>query len=174
MALPITAHIPALRSFCDAPLTYDVVRKHCLALGWSLDEEDRQHSVLRVRFDDAVSELVASLAPGQPFGRTIYLPLFCTEDPYDCITGAACGEKPDFDTAYALGRSLFETAIGTPLHTGTFNFFTGTYQFVVWRGTHAVLALIQDDFDVQFGSEVTAWIIECGAGDPLPELPPHQ
>ena len=25
LALPITSHIPALRSFCDAPLSYDVV-----------------------------------------------------------------------------------------------------------------------------------------------------
>ncbi len=48
------------------------------------------------------------------------------------------------------------------------------YQFAVWRGSHAVMALIQDDFDIQFGSEITAWIIECGEGDPLPDFPPHK
>lgn len=173
LTAPLSAHLPALRSLCDAPLTYDEVRRRCLALGWSIDEEDDRNLVLRIRFDEAVSELVASLAPGQRFGRTIYLPLFCTEDPYDCITGASPDEKPDFDTAYSLGKSLFDTVIGTPFRTGTFEFFKGTYQFAIWRGTHAVLALIQDDFDVQFGSEITAWIIERGAGDPLPELPPH-
>jgi hypothetical protein len=156
------------------PLEYDVVRQRCLDLEWFLDEDDRRHHVLRVRFDDAVSELVASLALAQPSGRTIYLPLFCTEDPYDCITGATPGEKPDFDTAFSLGRSLFESAIGPAYRTGTFDYFEGSYQFALWRGTHAVLALIQDDFDVQFGSEITAWIIECAAGAPLPQLPPHQ
>lgn len=55
-----------------------------------------------------------------------------------------------------------------PFHTGTFDFFMGTYQFTIWRGTHAVLALIQDDFDVQFGSEITPWIIECKTGELLP------
>ena len=67
--------------------------------------------MLRVRFDDAVSELVASLAPGQCFGRTIYLSLFCKEDAYDCCTGAAPRAKPDSDTAHALGRSLLEKVI---------------------------------------------------------------
>ena len=99
--------------------------------------------------------------------------MFVTEDTYDCISGFPPDAKPDFDAAYELALSLFEGKIGTALHTGTFDYFHGTYRFAVWRGTYAVLALIQDDFDIQFGSEITVWIIECAADDPLPALPPH-
>jgi hypothetical protein len=173
MPLPLAAHIRAFYSLSSTPLSYDVVRARCSDLGWSIDDEDVRHCVLRVHFDRAVSVFVASLGPGQRFGRTIYLPLFYTEDTYDCMTGFPPGTKPDFDAAYDLAQSLFEEAIGTPGHTGTFEYFHGTYRFCVWRGAHAVLALIQDDFDVLFGSEITAWIIECAADDPLPSLPPH-
>ena len=78
--------------------------------------------------------LVACLASDQECGRTVYLPLFYTEDGYDCITGRSHEPKPDFDTAFAIARSLFEEEISTPAHVGTFELFNNTYQCAVWRG----------------------------------------
>ena len=173
MSVPVSQHIESLFSFCHAPLTYEVVRRRALDCGWRLESEQPDDEVLFVEIDEGLSPLVASLAARQPFGRTLYLPLFCTEDPYDAVTGAAPTHKPDFDVAYSRAKSLFERALGAPARTGTFDFFEGTYQFAMWRGAHAVLALLQDDFDIQFGSEISAWIIECRAGDPPPDLPPH-
>ena len=115
MPVSLAAHIPALYSLANTPLSYDVVRTRCRELGWSIADEDPHNLVLHVQFDNAVSVFIASLGPGQKFGRTFYLPLFFTNDAYDCISGFPADAKPEFDAAYELALSLFEAKIGKAL-----------------------------------------------------------
>jgi len=176
MPSPFSRIVADLFSLTSSDFSFDDVKRRVLQLGWRITEEVPRDFVLRVLIDDAVSELVASLDRKEEFGPTLYLPLFYTEDTYDGISEKKMRERPAFDVAFAMANEAATERLRPPTAAGRYGYpgQSTDYSYSAWRGERGVLFLVQDDFDIQFGSEITAWLAPADRRDPIPRLPLHR
>jgi hypothetical protein len=174
-ASPFCRVVADLFSLTGSDFSFDDVKRRCLELGWTISEESPENAVLRVLLDDALSVLIAALDRRQEFGPILYLPLFYSDDPYDAILAREAHERLGFDAAFAVASETATSCLGAPTAAGRWGYpgRSQDYSYSAWRGQRGVLFLVQDDFDIIFGSEISVWLAPREPQEPIPELPLH-
>jgi hypothetical protein len=92
-----------------------------------------------------------------------FVPLFCFEE-YDVDRGP-------FDLAYRSLREQLAGVLGPPSSFGEYTYphrEDWRYSYSCWSLTDATFVLAQDEFDIQFGMDVTLWVLPANAPVAVP------
>jgi hypothetical protein len=92
-----------------------------------------------------------------------FVALFCLEE---CDT-----QREPFDDAYRSLAERIATIVGPPTSVGEYRYphrEDWPYSYSWWSLEDAALVLVQDEFDIQFGMDVTLWVLHAGAVVKLP------
>jgi hypothetical protein len=153
--------VALLRAISRAGFGYQLTTELCQAAGWKLvdDELDLGYVAFRMGMDpgqDFPARLAVEVAESGP--PRAFVPLFCFED-YDT-------EREPFDLAFrSLSRQL-ACFLGTPTSVGEYTYphrEGWPYSYHWWSLPDATLVLVQDEFDIQFGMDVTLWMLPAHA-----------
>ena len=163
-----------LRTLADAPLEGAAFRAACTAFGWQPDESD---------FSGKDDNYLAFLLPAN--GRYLHvtfteggavnlavLPLLYWEDwdPEFCDSEAQYRRaRAAFDRKYERALGQAERVLGPPQRAWVEEDDEDRFRKAVWQGATCLLALQQDDYDVQYGFDIN-FLLQPHAG-PLPERP---
>ena len=158
--------IAVLRAIARAGFTDNRTKELAEAAGWKL--VNGELSLGYLRFD-------LILVPGkddrrpltifvQESGRSwAFVPLFYFDEDEE--------DREPFDRAY---RSLVEQLTGiidAPFKTGQYSYPHRSgwpYSYSCWSLPDATVVLVQDEFDIQFGMDVSLWILPPGVAVELP------
>ena len=164
---PSEAAVAVLRAISRAGFAYAPTKALCGAAGWRLvdDEPDlgyvRYDMPLAAGSDERrpVSVLIAE-SNKPPFA---FVPLFYFEE-YDE------GREP-FDRAFRSLADQLTAFLGAAARSGEYSYphrAGWPYSFAGWELADATLVLVQDEFDIQFGMDVTLWVQPAGSAVVLP------
>lgn len=154
--------IAVLRAISHAGFAYAPTKRLCDAAGWDLvdDEPDLgyvRYDMLLAAGQDVRRPLTVQIAEsGSPPWASI--PLFYFDEYEDA--------REPFDRAF---RSLSEQLagfLGAASRAGVYRYphrAEWPYSFVGWSLPEATLVLVQDEFDIQFGMDVTLWVLPAGS-----------
>ena len=159
---PSEAVIAVLRAISRAGFAYVQTKALCAAAGCRLvdDEPDLGY----VRYD---MTLAAGSDEQRPLSVLIaesnsppwaFVPLFYFED-YDE------GRGP-FDMAFRTLAEQLAGFLGAAARSGQYSYSHRAgwpYSFAGWSLPDATLVLVQDEFDIQFGMDVTLWVQPAGS-----------
>jgi hypothetical protein len=167
---PSEATVTVLRAISRAGFAYAPTKTLCEAAGWPLvdDEPDLGY----VRYDMLVA---AGCSKGWPLSVLIaernnppgaLIPLFWFEE-YDD------GREP-FDMAFRMIAEQLAGFLGAAVRSGEYTYphrSEWSYSFSGWALPDATLVLVQDEFDIQFGMDVTLWVQPAGTPIQVPLRP---
>jgi hypothetical protein len=158
---PSEATVTVLRAVSRAGFAYAPTKATCAAAGWHLVEDEPDwgyvnYEVLLAADSDEYRPLTVLIAES---GRTpcAFLPLFYFDD-YD--EGRKAFDGAFRALAEKLGRSL-----GASSRSGQYGYAHRAgwpYSFTGWALADATFLLVQDEFDIQFGMDVTLWVQPAG------------
>ncbi len=80
-------------------------------------------------------------------------------------------DRTPFDNAFRRLADGLEALVGPPFRTGEYKYRHRRgwpYLYSWWRLPDASLALVQDEHDIQFGTDVTLWVLAEGVKVRLP------
>jgi hypothetical protein len=153
--------ISVLSEMARSGFIYRRVKELAQTAGWRITDDELDFGFvafeLHVEFDeDPVRRLNVEVTDS---GRQAFafVPLFYFED-YET-------SRELFDLAFQTIRDQLTDIIGAPLTSGEHlctHRNDWPYSFSLWSGDDAVFALVQDEFDIQFGMDVTLWIFPAG------------
>jgi hypothetical protein len=158
---PSESAVAVLRAISRAGFAYAPTKALCRGTGWELVDDEPDLGF--VRFDmllapgsDAPRLLSVMVAESR--GRPIaFVPLFFFEE-YD-------DTREPFDRAFlALFEQLAGLLGGAP-ESGVYSYphrAGWSYSFAGWALPDATFVLVQDEYDIQFGMEVTLWVQPAG------------
>jgi hypothetical protein len=166
-AAPSAGALDVLRAITRAGFAYSAAKSLCDVAGWRLldDEPDlgyvRYDMPLEAGSDQwrVVSVLVAetTASPGA------FAQLFWYEE-YDAARGP-------FDAAFHTIAAQVAALLGPASRSGEYRYPHSPdwpYLFAGWRLSDAVLVLVQDESDIQFGMDITLWVKPAGAATEPP------
>jgi hypothetical protein len=158
---PSEAAVTVLRAISRVGFAYAPTKALCGAAGWRLvdDEPDLGY----VRYDlllaagsnerRPLSVLVAE-SNSPPWA---FVPLFYFEE-YD-------ESREPFDRAFRSLAEQLAAFLGAAAQSGEYSYphrAAWSYSFVGWSLSDATLVLVQDEFDIQFGMDVTLSVQPAG------------
>jgi len=158
---PSEPAVAVLRAISRAGFAYAPTKALCEAAGWRLvdDEPDlgyvRYDMLLAAGSDERRPFSVLIAESGNP--QWAFVPLFYFEE-YDE------GREP-FDRAFRTLAEQLAGFLGAAARSGEYSspHRTGwSYSFAGWSLADATLVLVQDEFDIQFGMDVTLWVQPAG------------
>jgi hypothetical protein len=164
---PSDDDVAVLRAIARAGFSYEQTKTLGAAAGWKLvdDEFELGYVAFEMRLgsgNDASSRFAVEVREcGRP--PRAFVPLFYFDD-YDV-------RREPFDRAY---RSLSEQLlriVGSPSLSGEYSYAhrkNWLYSYNWWSLPDATLVLVQDEFDIQFGMDVSLWVLPAGAAAKLP------
>jgi hypothetical protein len=173
-------------SLADTTFDHDDVRFRCCAWGWKLNEDDSDLGVARFGLDDGREVVFDSGKLGGLNGRACLWLVLCywPEDEgseiADCQDGpnsagdAAGGGRTDFDERFVAAYHELCHLLGPPAGQGEFEYAHRagwSYSYAVWRGGRGFLVLQQDEMDIQFGFDLSLWVLSARDGETLPTFP---
>lgn len=164
---PSEAAVAVLRAISRAGFAYAPTKALCEAAGCRLvdDEPDLGY----VRYDlplDAGSDehrplsVLIAESNSPPWA---FVPLFYFE-------GYGEGRQP-FDQAFCALAEQFAGVLGAAARSGEYSYphrAGWPYLFAGWCLPDATLILVQDEFDIQFGMDVTLWVQPAGSAVAAP------
>ncbi|HVS39061.1 MAG TPA: hypothetical protein VMS17_26115 [Gemmataceae bacterium] len=164
---PTEPLVVVLRAISRAGFAYTPTKALCEAAGWRLvdDEPDlgyvRSDMLLAAGSDERrpVSVLIAE-SNKPPFA---FVPLFYFEEYHE-------GREP-FDLAFRALAEQLAGFLGAATRSGVYSYphrAGWSYSFAGWALADATLVLVQDEFDIQFGMDVTLWVQPAGAAVEAP------
>ena len=164
---PSDDDVAVLRAISRAGFSYQPTKMLGEAAGWKLVDDELDLGF--VAFDmhlgpgkNVRSRLAVAVSEsGRP--PLAFVPLFYFEE-YDV-------RREPFDQAY---RSLSEQLVrilGSPSSSGQYDYphrKNWPYSYSWWSFADATLVLVQDEFDIQFGMDVSLWVLLTGAAVKVP------
>jgi hypothetical protein len=156
-----------LRAVSRAGFAYAQTKALCEAAGWRLVDDEPDLSY--VRYD---MPLAAGSGERRPLSVLIaesnkppfaFVPLFYFEE-YDE------GREP-FDLAFRTLAEQLAGFLGAAARSGEYSYphrAVWSYSFAGWALADATLVLVQDEFDIQFGMDVTLWVQPAGSAVEAP------
>lgn len=159
--------VAVLRAISRAGFSYRRTKDLCQAARWKL--VDDQLDLGYVAFD-------MGMAPGEDFPRRLnvevresgrppraFVPLFYFEE-YDV-------NREPFDQAYRSLTEQLASVLGPPSSFGEYTYphrKGWRYFYSWWSLADAAFVLAQDEFDIQFGMDVTLWVLPANAKVAVP------
>ncbi len=161
-------HISILRSIAKAGFAYDSTKKLASAGRWELVDDESDLGFLRFSIASFVDEDPRTVvvefdkSGRQPFA---FVPLFCFPDMDEQIAV--------FDTAFQSVAQGLERVLGTAPTSGQYRYShrKRQYAYAWWSLPDAELVLVQDEFDIQNGLDITLWVRSAGTPRRLPMRP---
>ena len=92
-----------------------------------------------------------------------FVPLFYFQE-YDA-------RREPFDQAYRSLSEQLVRVLGSSTSSGEYGYphrKSWSYSYNWWSLSDATLVLVQDEFDIQFGMDVTVWVLPMGAAVKVP------
>lgn len=167
----VSRYIPDLFSLTKAILTPEEVNERSRGWGWKLDEYRPEDGVARFELTDGLTAVVDS---GKLGGKAIlHLPLYYWPEDEDSQHNNQDGRK-DFDEAFAAARQATVGCLGEPVAEGSYEYRHRpgwSYSYAVWTGERAFFVLMQDEIDIQFGMDVSIWLLGRQEGEQIPAFP---
>lgn len=170
---PSGEFLEVLRAISRAGFGYEQTKELASAAGWKLvdDELDLGYVAFEWRLgtgDDNRRRLSVWVKKGG--GRPwAFVPLFYFND-YDQV-------REPFDQAYQSLAEQLASLLGTPSSSGEHCYAHRNgwpYACSRWVLPDVVLDLVQDEFDIQFGMDVTLWVLPASQASEFPtRYPPR-
>lgn len=158
--------VAVLRAIGRAGFGYQQTKKVALAAGWKLVDDEFDLGYVAVEMllpgQDMHRRLVVLVSESNPQPRA-FVPLFYYED-YDI-------QREPLDEAYRLLREQLSRVIDRPTASGQFNYSHREdwgYFYCYWSLSDITFVLTQDEFDIQFGMDVTLWMLPAGIAVQVP------
>ncbi len=159
--------VAVLRAIARAGFSYQHTMELSRDAGWTLvdDEPDLGYVAFRMGMSpvqDFPYRLAVEVAEsGRP--PRAFVPLFYFED-YDV-------EREPFDRAYRSLSEQLAGVLGPPSSSGEYTYphqEDWPYAYSWWSLPDATIVLVQDEFDIQFGMDVTLWVLPAHTTVALP------
>jgi hypothetical protein len=154
---PSEAEVRVLRAISRAAFAYAPTKSLCKSAGWQLvdDEPDLGY----VRYD-----MPTGTASGEP--RPVSVMIAESSKPPFAIVPLFYLEEFDegresFDQAFDSLADQLARFLGAAAEVGEYRYPhrpDWSYSFTGWELPDATLVLVQDEFDIQFGMDVTLWV----------------
>ena len=154
---PTESVIKTLRSIAGAGFTSFETMVVCTAAGWpvAVKKPDLGHVQFRVPLavEPTGCSLLTVLTAEHHDTPLAFLPLFCFGEYGEC--------REPFDKAYRDIRGGLVRFLGAASAFGEYIYphrAGWLYSFTGWSLADATLVLVQDEFDIQFGMDITLWV----------------
>jgi hypothetical protein len=161
--LPSASEVDALRSIVRAGFAHEKTKAICARAGWKVctDEPELGYTQFYLDFggrrkDRRLLSVMNSEGEVSPFA---FVPLYYFgEDEGD---PAELPREP-FDKAFEKVRAGLEDHLAQPHRTGTYSYKhrgkKWPYNYACWQLDDASLVLLQDEYDIQFGMDLSLWL----------------
>jgi hypothetical protein len=158
---PSEAAVAVLRGISRAGFAYAPTKALCEGAGWPL--VDDEPNVGYVRYDMLLGagsgerRPLSLLIAESSYRPCAFVPLFCFEE-YDA-------HREPFDTAFRTIAGHLAGFLGGVARSGVYRYphrVGWPYSFAGWELADATLVVVQDEFDIQFGMDVTLWVQPAG------------
>jgi hypothetical protein len=158
---PSKETVAVLREIARTGFRYEQTKELAEIAGWKLDDDEldlgyvafnlllRSNSNARRRLAVQLSE------SGRP--PRAFIPLYYFED-YDQT-------RSPFDEAYRTLSEQLDGVLGPQSSSGLYEYpfrERWTYLYSWWSLADAAFALVQDELDIQFGMDITLWLLPTG------------
>lgn len=161
-------HLSTLRAIAKAGFTYDTTKELAATNHWQLTEDESDLGYLRFNVELLTGE--PPLSAVVEFGNEerppfAFVPLFCFPEMNEQLSG--------FNNAFQFASWELDRLLGAPLMSGEYGFSHQDWQYLYrwWSTPEAELVLVQDEFDILDGYDVTLWILPAGTPKNLPVRP---
>lgn len=164
---PSEAAIEVMRAISLAGFTYSQTNAICDAAAWQLETNEPGLGYVQYRMPlsdapEAWRLFSVYIAGGEkpPFA---FLPLYCFED-YD-------NTREPFDQAFRSLSQHLVGILGVESRSSVYTYShraTWPYSFTGWSLPDATVLIVQDEFDIQFGMDVTLWVLPAGTAVDAP------
>lgn len=154
--------VSVLRAISRAGFAYAPTKSLCAAEGWHLVDDEPglgyvRYDTLSAAGSDELRPVSVLIAESNelPFA---FVPLFYFEE-YDE------GREP-FDRAFRSLADQISSFLGAAARSGEYIYphrAQWSYWFAGWVLPDATLVLVQDEFDIQLGMDVTLWVQPAGS-----------
>jgi hypothetical protein len=159
--------VAELRAIARAGFSYRPTKELCQAAGWKLDDDELDLGYVTFRmgmspdqdFPYRLSVLVAESGKSP----RAFVPLFYFED-YNI-------EREPFDQAYRLLSEQLAGVLGCPSSLGEYahpHREDWPYSYSWWSLSDATLVLLQGELDIQFGMDISLWVLPAHAAVAVP------
>ncbi len=150
--------IDTLRSIARAGDDYGGIKRLIAETQWDIDEDDVDLGFLRIFLpgadDDCYRLIIGYRDPDHP--------------PYCLLTFSLFPDSEDqiaaFNSAFHSVADVITRHLGAPTASGEhrLSFRTWSYAYQRWSLPEGEYTLVQDEFDIQDGMDVTLWIQPVG------------
>jgi len=171
--VPDEAMLDALRALAHAEHGIEAAKEICSAAGWTLVDEEPGFARFQVDPPGSRGErhlVTVSRRPDDPwpfaFVTLHYFEEGRDEEPEDI-------DRAPFDRVYRRVARRLTELLGRPYRAGEYQYpdvDDWHYHYSWWRLEEASLALVQDEFDIQFGMDISLWVLPAGIDVTLPVL----
>ncbi len=177
----IDRHLANLFSLTSTAFDFNEVKGMCLGWGWRLDYEMPDSGVAWFIPEAAAQACLESREGGGIDGRAyLWFPLdYWPPDEDNPSAGANPGDGSDegrreFGIWFEAALERIRGYLGEPAGSGRYEYphrKDWPYSYAIWRGDRGVLLLQQDERDIQFGFDLSIWVLSAGGRPDLPSLP---
>jgi hypothetical protein len=158
---PSEPALALLRSISRAKFAYAPAKSLCEAAGGRLIDDEPQRGYVRFEIplsDDADARRpLIVLTENNEKPQRAFVPLFYFDDDQEL--------RSEFDEPFRMLVKGLTDALGPPTDAGDYRYahrVGWSYLFSGWSLQDATLILVQDEFDIQFGMDVTLWAMPAG------------
>ncbi len=167
-AVVLSSHdIGILRAISRAEFRYQATKKIAEAASWRIvdDEVDLGYAAFEMRLGPQGSVRRRLAIEVKESGRPVlaFVPLFYFDE-YE-------SQREPFDRAFHSSFEHMTEFLGAPLQTGEYTYGhrpNWPHSFAWWSLSNVTVVLVQDEFDIQFGMDLTLWILPPDAAVKLP------
>jgi hypothetical protein len=160
-AAPSELTLGVLRAISRAGFAYAATKALCDSAGWRLVDDEPELGY--VRYD-------ILLADGSRERRPLSVRIAESDSPPWAFVPLFYFEEEDehrepFDMAFRTIGGQLERFLGSAVRSGEYSYphrAEWPYLFAGWGLPDATLVLVQDEFDIQFGMDVTLWVQPAG------------
>ncbi len=160
--------ITALCALAKAGFNPGAARDIGTGSGWNIAEDEVELGFLR--FDLEILQgheprsLVVEIGDGER-SSFAFVGLFCFPELEQ--------QLPEFRGAFDSVAQALEEVIGEPSISGDYGYAHRAWRYAYhwWSLPDTELVLVQDEFDIQSGFDVTLWILRAGSPRDLPVRP---
>lgn len=159
---PSEAVVAVLRAISCAGFAYAQTKALCETAGYRLVDDEPDLGI--VRYD-------ISLAAGSDVRRAVSILIAeSNKSTFACVPLLYFEEydegREPFDLAFRILAEQLAGFLGAAVRSGEYSYphrAGWSYSFAGWCLPDATLMLVQDEFDIQFGMDVTLWVQPAGS-----------